>query len=77
MGRPVVFGPHMENFGSLVRQFLAVEGAVQVRDEAGLIHALDTLLADPALGEALVARARSVLQVHLGANARTAELLLG
>ena len=77
VGRPVVFGPHMENFGSLVRQFLAVEGAVQVRDEAGLIHALDTLLADPALGEALVARARSVLQVHLGANARTAELLLG
>jgi len=76
VGRPVVFGPHMENFGSLVRQFLAVEGAVQVPDEAGLIRAAEALLADPARGEALVARARTVLQAHLGANARTAELLL-
>lgn len=76
VGRPVVFGPNMENFGALVRQFLAVEGAVQVPDEAGLICALETLLADPARGEALVARAQTVLKVHLGANARTAELLL-
>ena len=76
-GRPVVFGPHMENFGALVRQFLAVEGAVQVPDEAGLIREAGRLLADPAHGEALVTRARAVLAVHRGANARTAELLLG
>jgi len=75
-GRPVVFGPHMENFDALVRQFLEVEGAVQVPDEAGLIPAIEALLVDPARCEALAARARSVLEAHRGANARTAELLL-
>jgi len=75
-GRPVVFGPQMENFEALVRQFLAVGGAVQVADEAGLILETAALLADPARGEALVAAARGVLRVHLGANRRTAELLL-
>ena len=76
-GRPVVFGPHMENFGALVRQFLAVEGAVQVPDEAGLIREVGLLLAEPTRGEALVARARGVLAAHRGANARTVELLPG
>ena len=76
VNRPVVFGPHMENFGALVRQFLAVDGAVQVADEEGLIREIGALLADPARCEALVAKAQTVLQVHLGANQRTAELLL-
>ena len=75
-GRPVLFGPHMENFSALVRQFLAVEGAIQVPDEAGLIHEVGALLKNPARGEALVAQGRTVLAVHMGANARTAELLL-
>lgn len=75
-GRPVVFGPHMENFEALVRQFLAVGGAVQVPDEAGLLRETGALLADPARGEALVDAARGVLRVHLGANRRTAEWLL-
>jgi len=76
-GRPAVFGPHMENFQALVRQFLAADGAVQAPDEAALGREVEALLADPARGEALVARARAVLQVHLGATRRTVELLLG
>ena len=75
-GRPVVFGPHMENFGALVRQFLEVGGAVQVQDETGLIREAGALLSNPSHAEALVARARTVLAVHRGANARTAELLM-
>ena len=76
-GRPTVFGPHMENFQALVRQFLAVGGAVQVPDEAALGREVEALLADSERGEALVARARAVLQVHMGATRRTVELLLG
>jgi 3-deoxy-D-manno-octulosonic-acid transferase len=76
VNRPVVFGPHMENFSALVRQFLAVGGAVQVQDEADLTREIGVLLADSVRGEALVAKARTVLQVHLGANRRTADLLL-
>ena len=76
VNRPVVFGPQMENFATLVRQFLAVGGAIQVQDEAGLIREIDSLLADPARAEALVSSALTVLRVHLGATQRTAELLL-
>lgn len=75
-GRPVLFGPNMENFEALVRQFLAVGGAVQAADEEGLLREAGALLADPARGDALVAAARAVLRVHVGANRRTAELLL-
>ena len=77
VGRPVVFGPHMENFAALVRQLLDAGGAVQVADEAGLLREAGVLLADPEQGRALVERAQAVLKVHLGANRRTAELLLG
>lgn len=76
MGRPVLFGPHMENFQSLVRQFLAADGAIQVPDEDGLTEAVESLLADPAQGTTLVTKARAVLQVHLGAYQRTVDLLL-
>jgi 3-deoxy-D-manno-octulosonic-acid transferase len=75
VGRPVVFGSHMENFQALVRQLLNAGGAVQVPDEAGLLRETEALLGDPARRQELVERARSVLKVHLGANRRTAELL--
>lgn len=76
VGRPVVFGLHMENFAALVHQLLDAGGAVQVADEAGLLREAGAFLADPELGCTSVERAQAVLQVHLGANRRTAELLL-
>lgn len=79
VGRPVVFGPHMENFEALVRQLLAgkegQKGALQVNDEEELARCCAELLANPAQGQALVAAARGVLETHLGANLRTARLL--
>ena len=77
MGRPVVFGPNMQNFKSLTRQFLAVDGAIQVPDEAALIQAVEPLLKDPCRGAALAANARAVLHAHEGANQRCVDLLLG
>lgn len=77
VGRPVVFGSHMENFGALVDRLLHAGGAVQVPDEAGLLRETEALISDPERGRALVERAQGVLQAHRGANRRTAELLLG
>ena len=74
-GRPVVFGPHMENFGALVSQFLAARGAVQVPDENGLAETVELLLGEPAHRERLAANACAVLEAHRGANDRTAKLL--
>ncbi len=75
-GRPVVFGPAMENFATLARQLLAADGATQVENEGALAATLEKLLGDPALGRAQVERATGVLRLHEGATRRTAERLL-
>lgn len=77
VNRPVLFGPHMENFSALVSQLLAAGGAIQVADETALIEEVGTLLADPARAEALSLKARGVLDAHRGATQRTVERLLG
>jgi len=75
-GCPVIFGPNMENFEALARQLLNVNGATQIPDESALLQKIEALLNNPAQAQAQVAAAREVLQVHTGANQRTAELLL-
>ena len=75
-GKPVVFGPHMENFAPIVTRWLAADAAVQVRDAAGLRTALATLLADAPRRETLAQRARAIATHHEGAAHRTAALLL-
>ena len=75
-GRPVIFGPHMENFAPIVTRWLAAEAAVQVRDAAELRAQLAALFADAPRRAALAERAHDLAAVHAGATARTAELLL-
>ncbi len=74
-GRPVVFGPHMENFFSLAQALVTTGGALQPNDAATLGAACAELLRDPALCERLSARAEEVLETHHGATKRTAHLL--
>ncbi len=74
-GRPVVFGPHMENFAHLARALVAAGGALQPKDENALSKTLGDLLRDPAAREQFVRRAGAVLDHHRGATARTAALL--
>jgi 3-deoxy-D-manno-octulosonic-acid transferase len=75
--KPVVCGPHMENFRFLVEELAAESGIRQLALEQDLIPALDQLLADPAAAIRMVKRAETVLAQHDGANARTAQLILG
>lgn len=75
-GKPVVFGPHMENFGPLVELLLAAQGAVQVPDLASLKNVLVDLLADEAARSRLAEAGLQALMRHDGATARTADLLL-
>ena len=76
-GRPVVFGPHMENFAPIVTRWLAADAAVQVRDATELRAQLASLLADASRRETLAQRALAIARLHEGATRRTAELLLG
>ena len=75
-GKPVVLGPHMENFTELVSALIAVGGAVQVEDTAALEAALRRLLSDPAAAQRMADVGRRQLEIHRGAAGRTAVLLL-
>jgi len=74
-GRPVVFGPHMENFAALAGQLVAAGGALQVRNPEELVEVFTTLFRSPSQREEIVGRTRQVLDQHRGATERTAQLL--
>ena len=75
-GKPVVFGPHMENFEIIARHLCAAGGAFEVRDSEGLEEVVARLLGDPELCERSGARAAAALASHQGAASRTAALIL-
>jgi 3-deoxy-D-manno-octulosonic-acid transferase len=75
-GKPVLFGPHMENFSALADALVTNNAAVQVRDPNSLQQQILWLLRDRDAGLRLVANAQSVLARHNGATARTAAILL-
>ncbi len=75
-GKPVVFGPHMENFAALTQSLLEHEAAIQIRDPDSLAETLAKLLRNPIARRELVANAASVLAPHRGATERTARLVL-
>ncbi len=76
-GKPVIFGPHMENFRAVVSRMLEGGAAVEARDEAALGEAIAALLCDPARRAALAQRAGEIVAAHAGATERTARLVLG
>ena len=45
--RPVVFGPHMEDFSEIAADLLACGGAVRIEDETSMVAVLKGWLADP------------------------------
>ena len=73
--KPVLFGPHMENFQALIDLLLASQGAVQVPDVATLETVLNKLLDDPAQRQTLGDNGHSALSLHEGATAKTVALL--
>lgn len=75
-GKPVVFGPHMENFAVVVAHLLAQDAAVQVSDAASLERHIAMLLRSPARRQQLGDRAKSALKEHQGSASRTAALIL-
>ena len=75
-GKPVIFGPHMENFATLAMSLVANNGAIQVNDASELERAAEKLLRDTEKRRLLVQNAGEVLAQHRGATARTAQLIV-
>ena len=76
LGKPMVFGPNMQNFADVARTFVEADGAIQVADATALTVAMEQLLANPVRRDQLGHNAQSVVQSNLGATERTLEMIL-
>jgi 3-deoxy-D-manno-octulosonic-acid transferase len=70
-GKPIVFGPHMQNFKEIADAFLQSSAAVQVHSERELEETLLTLATDPARRAGLGAAARALVAANRGAKQKT------
>jgi 3-deoxy-D-manno-octulosonic-acid transferase len=76
-GHPVIFGPNMQNFRAIARQFVAEGACIQVQDAEALRRAVEDLLEDPRLRQGIIAAAHRVIQSNVGATNRCVELIAG
>ncbi len=72
-GKPVVFGPHMQNFAEIAELFLMNRAARQIDSADALEPVLAELLGDPVQRAALGAAARALVDANRGATERTLE----
>lgn len=77
LGKPVVAGPHMENFASLVALLASHQAITTVDAVTELPATVRHLLRNPAERIAMADRSRTALAAHLHATARTAAALTG
>ena len=70
-GKPIVFGPHMENFAEIAEAFLRGQAAVQVQSPAELVSTIVRLTGDPVERARLGAAARALVEANRGAKPRT------
>jgi 3-deoxy-D-manno-octulosonic-acid transferase len=68
--KPIVFGPHMENFKDLAQLFLEAQAALQVSDAGELARAACKLLDDETARRQMGERAKQVLEREAGATQR-------
>jgi 3-deoxy-D-manno-octulosonic-acid transferase len=76
MGKPIVFGPNMQNFEAVSKLLLERQGALQVKDAAELEQALARLLSDEALAREMGQNAEKVVKENLGSIDRTVDMIL-
>jgi len=76
VGKPVVFGPNMQNFADVVREFLSKGGAVQVQNAAELEKKLAELLGNESQRAELGQKAVRVVRENLGAIDRTVDMIV-
>ncbi|MEP7363941.1 MAG: tetraacyldisaccharide 4'-kinase [Acidobacteriota bacterium] len=70
--KPVVAGPHMENFSEIAGEFRAADAMITIQSPAELAPAIERLLADPVAARALGERARLLAESKRGATAQAA-----
>ena len=70
-GKPILFGPHMDNFREIADTFVTNGAAVQVQSERELEEVLLTIVSDPVRRARLGAAARALVEANRGAKDKT------
>jgi 3-deoxy-D-manno-octulosonic-acid transferase len=70
-GKPIVFGPYMENFSEIAEAFVTNGAAVQVQSDRELEDAILSLMNDPVRRARLGAAARALVDANRGARDKT------
>jgi 3-deoxy-D-manno-octulosonic-acid transferase len=66
--RPVICGPHMENFREIAEEFRAAKAFVEIQAPSELAQAVDGLLRDPTKATAIGRRALECAEANRGAT---------
>jgi 3-deoxy-D-manno-octulosonic-acid transferase len=74
-GKPIVIGPHMQNFRDITEAFKTDRAVIQVEDASGLKQAIAGLLADENGRREIGQRAQEVIHKNRGATRRTMDLI--
>ncbi len=74
-GKPIVFGPHMENFRDMARLFLETGAAIEIQTPPELAPAVGQLLSNPAQASRLGRNALAIVQQNSGATDRVLQVL--
>ncbi len=74
-GRPIVFGPNMQNFPDIAPRFLEADAAIQVPNAQSLESTLDSLLSNPHRCDTLGRNAQQVVDNSRGALDRTVAMI--
>jgi 3-deoxy-D-manno-octulosonic-acid transferase len=74
-GKPIVFGPHMENFREIADAFVAHGAAVRLDAEHDLDDVIVALFGDPVRRARLGAAARALVEANRGAKDKTMTVL--
>ena len=76
LGKPMVFGPNMQNFETIAKAFVSQNGALQVADPDQLEKALASILGDSRKAAELGRNAIQVVKQNLGAIERTVDMIV-
>jgi len=76
LGKAMVLGPNMQNFADITRNFVAQNGAIQVRNPEELENTIAGLLADENRRAELGRNAQRVIRENRGAIDRTVEMIV-
>lgn len=68
--KPVLFGPHMNNFRDMAQHFIQFEAGLMVQDELELKQRLVDLYRDPVYRQRLGQNGYRIIQANQGASAR-------